>query len=81
MDYEEKLDAVRHEMTAEEQIERRCDFLIRELDEICRLATNAETVDLVEREHIAIGQIVVRAQLAAALLMAKHPGRLRFVHA
>jgi hypothetical protein len=66
-------------MSAEEQIERRADFLIRELDEFCALATNEETVDLIEREKIAIGQILIRAQLVASFLMARHPSKLRVV--
>lgn len=60
-------------ISAEEQIERRCDSIIRELDELCAMAANAETVDLVERERIAVGQIVTRAQLIAAFLMARKP--------
>ena len=67
--------------SAEQQIEQRLDYIIRELDEFCKMATNPETIDLIEREKTAIGQIVVRAQLAAALLMAKQPGKLRLVHA
>lgn len=61
------------------QIERRCDFIIRELDELCRLATNAETVDLVEGQKIAIGQIVTRAQLVASFLASRRPSKLQIV--
>jgi hypothetical protein len=67
------------EETAEIQIERRADFIIRELDEFCRLATNAETVDLIDRERIAIGQIVTRSQLIASFLTARQPSKLRIV--
>lgn len=78
------LDAVSAAMqepeTAEEQIERRADYIIRELDELVRLAANAETVDLIDRERIAIGQIVTRSELIAKLLMARHPSKLRIVH-
>lgn len=63
-------------LSAEDQIERKCDWIIRELDELCALAVNPETIDLVEHEKIAIGQIVTRAQLVAAFLMARHPLRL-----
>ena len=63
----------------EQQIEQRCDFLIRELDELCAMATNPETVDLVEKERIAIGQIVVRSQLIASFLMARRPTSLRII--
>jgi hypothetical protein len=48
-------------LTAEEQLERKCDWLIRELDEITALANNPETVDLVEGQQLAIGQINARA--------------------
>lgn len=65
--------------SAELQIERRCDFIIRELDEFCAMATNPETIDLIEREKIAIGQILTRAQLVASFLMTRHPGKLRIV--
>ena len=60
-------------LSAEDQIERKCDGIIRELDELCKLAANSETVDLVEGQRIAIGQIVTRAQLVGALLIAKRP--------
>ena len=43
------------------------------------MATNAETVDLIEREKIAIGQILTRAQLVASFLMARQPSKLRIV--
>lgn len=59
--------------SAEEQLERKCDWIIRELDEVCALATNGETVDLVEGQRVAVGQILTRVQLIAALLMARQP--------
>ena len=59
--------------TAEGQIERKLDSIVRELDEVCALASNAETVDLIEGQKIAVGQIVTRAQLIAAFLMARQP--------
>lgn len=62
-----------HHPTAEEQVERRCDSIIRELDELCAMAANAETVDLIERERIAVGQIITRAQLIGAFLLARQP--------
>ena len=71
------LDRVRAELeegqSAEEQIERRLDYIVRELDEFCAMANNPETVDLLERERIAVGQICTRAQLIAAFLMARQP--------
>lgn len=85
MTYETDLDLISEAMgepaeTAELQIERRADFIIRELDEFCAMASNTETIDLIEREKIAIGQILTRAQLVASFLMMRHPGKLRIVH-
>jgi hypothetical protein len=56
------------------QIEYRLDAIIRELDEMCGLAANPETVDLIERQRVAVGQILTRAQLVASFLMARKPG-------
>lgn len=71
------LDRVRAELeegqSAEEQIERRLDYIVRELDEFCAMANNPETVDLIEGQRIAVGQIVTRAQLIAAFLMSRQP--------
>lgn len=47
----------------EEDLERRVDFLIRELDEFCALATKHETTDLMVRQRIALGQMQTRLQL------------------
>lgn len=57
--------------SAETQMERRCDSIIRELDELCAFAANKETVDLVEGQRIAVGQMMTRVQLIASLLMAR----------
>lgn len=65
--------AVMEPETAEEQIERKFDWIVREMDELCALAVNPETVDLVEGQRVAVGQIVLRAQLIAGLLMARQP--------
>lgn len=60
-------------LSAEEQMERRVDSIIRDLDELCAFAANKETVDLVEAHRIGVGQIVTRAQLIASFLMARKP--------
>jgi hypothetical protein len=60
-------------MSAELQIERRMDYILRELDEFCGMAQNNETVDLIENERIAVGQMLVRVQLIAAFLMSRQP--------
>ena len=72
------LNAMDHEPTAEEQLEQRADFILRELDEFCRLATHPETVDLMETQRIAVGQMLTRVQLIAAFLMSRQP-RLKMV--
>lgn len=72
MTYEDQIDAVIDEMNADVQMERRVDSIIRELDELMAFAANNETVDLVERQRVAVGQIVTRATLIASFLMARN---------
>lgn len=76
--YCKELNAVRVAMTdpvltAEEQVERKCDWLVRELDELCALANNSETRDLIAKEALAIGQIQFRAGLILSFLAADKP--------
>jgi hypothetical protein len=66
-------------LSAEEQMERRVDSIIRDLDELIAFAANAETVDLVEGQRIGVGQIVSRAQLVASFLLSRNPNKLRVV--
>jgi hypothetical protein len=66
-------------LSAEEQIERKVDWLVREMDELLAFANNPETRDLIEREAIGIGQIRFRAQLILAFLEADKPSALRIV--
>lgn len=77
-DYDLNLQEIREVMadpilSAEEQLERKFDWIVRELDEITAMASNPETVDLVERQRIAVGQMLTRVQLIAAFLMARQP--------
>jgi hypothetical protein len=65
--------------SAEVQIERRADFILRELDEFCALATHHETIDLIEGQRIAIGQIMTRTQLILSFLQQRNLGRLRII--
>lgn len=78
MSFEAAMETVREAMndpvlSAEEQLERKCDWLIRELDEITGLAANPETVDLVEGQQLAIGQINTRVQLVLSFLATRKP--------
>jgi hypothetical protein len=66
-------------LSAEEQMERRVDSIIRDLDELIAFAANSETVDLVEAQRVGVGQIVSRAQLIASFLMARNPSKLRVI--
>jgi hypothetical protein len=66
-------------LSAEEQIERKVDWIVRELDELTAMACNSETVDLIEAQRVAVGQIIVRAQLIGAFLMSRQP-HLKVVH-
>ena len=56
-----------------EQVERKIDWVVRELDELCALANNPETVELVDNHRVGIGQIISRAQLVASFLLARKP--------
>lgn len=66
-------------LSAEEQTERKVDAIIRELDEFCAMANNPETVDLVEGQKIAFGQMMVRIQLIMGFLLARKPATFRIV--
>lgn len=55
-------------LSAEEQLERRVDFLVREMDELCLMANNQETRDLIVNEAIGIGQVQFRASLILSFL-------------
>lgn len=80
--FDELLSIVRDEMddnSAETQIERRVDFIIRELDEFCRLATNRETADLIEGQSPALGQIQTRIQLILSFVAARKPTSFRII--
>jgi len=77
-DYDLNLQEIRAVMSdtalsQEEQMERRLDWIIRELDELCAMAANPETVDIVDNQSIGIGQIISRAQLIASFLLARKP--------
>ncbi len=69
------LDAVSEAIkeTPEEALERRLDWIINELDDLCGMASNPGTVDLIEHQRVAVGQIVTRATLVASFLMARQP--------
>lgn len=77
-DYDLNLQEIRAVMadpalSQEEQMERRIDWIVRELDELCAMAAHADTVDLVDSQKVGIGQIVSRAQLIASFLLARKP--------
>lgn len=84
MDYDQTLVDVSSSLrepvlSAEEQIERKIDGIVRELDELCAMAANPETVDLIDHERVGIGQIVSRSQLIASFLMARNPSKFRVI--
>lgn len=73
MAFEAQMEAVREAMndpvlSAEEQLERKVDWLVREMDELCSLANNTETRDLIAKESIGVGQIQFRASLILSFL-------------
>jgi len=61
-------------LSQEEQLERRLDWIVRELDEVCAMAANPETVEVVDKQRVGVGQIVSRSQLIASFLLARKPG-------
>lgn len=63
-------------LSAELQMERRVDSIIRDLDELVAMAANPETVDLIDGQRIGVGLIVSRSRLLASLLMARAPLRV-----
>jgi hypothetical protein len=63
----------------EVQIEYRIDLIVRELDELCAIASRPETVHLIEKQRSGVGQICVRANLIASFLLARNPGQLKMV--
>lgn len=69
------------QLSPEEQMERRCDLIIRELDEVLAFAVNPETVDLVEGEYQSISQMLVRVEIVASILnqRAEKARRIRLV--
>lgn len=78
MQFEATMEAVREAMndpvlSAEEQLERKVDWLVRELDEILAMAVNVETVDLVEGQQLAIGQMNTRVTLILSFLATRKP--------
>ena len=80
--FEDQLDAVRDQIegqSAEEQIEARVDWLVRQLDELCAMASNPETQDLIAGQTIGIGQIVSRAQLILSFLASRKPPKLKVI--
>ena len=83
MNYDDIVNAVRdamdHDPTREEQLEQRADFILRELDEFCALATRPETVDLIESQKLIVGQIKTRCELILSFLAARHPAKLKVV--
>lgn len=77
-EYHSDLEAIKRVMeepvlSAEDQMERRCDSIIRELDELLAFTANPETVDLVDKQYLAVGQMVARIQLVAGFLNARKP--------
>ncbi len=82
-EYEADLETIRRELdfqpSAEEQVERRLDSIIRELDEFCAMASNKETADLVEMHSIAVGQIAFRANLILSFFAARKTPALKVV--
>lgn len=55
-------------LSSEDQMERRCDALVSDLDELLAFAVNPETVDLVEAQYLAVSQMLARIEIVASVL-------------
>lgn len=68
-------------LSPEEQLERRCDGIIRELDEVLAMAVDPNKVDLIEGEYQSISQMLVRVEIVASILnqRAEKARRIRLV--
>jgi hypothetical protein len=55
----------------EEDIERRVDAVIRELEDFCALASDPTTAPLIDGQRIAFGQMQTRVQLLLSFLMGR----------
>lgn len=54
-----------NEQPAEVQIGYRLDCIVRELDELCKMAANPETADLIETNLAGVAQIFARCKSIA----------------
>lgn len=84
MSYDQDLEAISIVMgepgqSPEEQLERRVDFLVRELDELMAMANDANSRPLILKEAIGIGQVYSRAGLILSFLDADKATKLRIV--
>jgi hypothetical protein len=68
-----------HKECAEDQIARRVNALVSELDEMMAMAANPETVDLIENEILAFGQMRTRVNLILSFLAARNAPKLKMV--
>ena len=64
---------------AQDKIARGLAAMLSEMDELVAMAADPTTVDLIESEKIAIGQILNRAQLIISFLSTSKPAPLRVV--
>ncbi len=82
MTYENELEAVRGTMqdlalSAELQIERRVDWLLRDVDEIMVLANDPASKHLLKPHWRALDLAATRLQFAASALEAELPNKFR----
>ena len=64
---------------AEDKVARKVNSIVSELDEMVKMAANAETVDLIENETHAFGQMQTRVTLILSFLAARKPAPFRIV--
>ncbi len=63
--------------TPQQLIEQRVDFIIRELDQICKMAVDPETSDLIAGRKFELKEIVRRSMRAILLVDARKAAPFR----
>lgn len=66
-------------LSPDEQMERRVDTIIRELDDLCVFAKQPETAPLVAKQIVAIGQMKTRVDLIASFLLANEQPKFKVI--
>lgn len=61
----------------EQQLEQKLAGIVRDLDELCGMAINPETIDLIQTQKPLIGTLLRRSGTLVNLMLARHPQSFR----